>query len=195
MGQVTIRNAAVIGGLAFLAACSSHATTSAGDGAPIDAVRVGLPENEPMPGAVAGDGVAVWAGTPDSSVARFGVPGAAADLTVACRSGVLLVTRNVPAEVGAQALFALQGRSRILRLPVDATSIDGQRGYVWQGTLAADDPGTQVFEGAFFGTLPDAGKIVAPASAALRDVIARCRTRPATTAAVEATDSAAASAE
>ena len=179
----------------LLAACSRHAAPDTREGAPVDAVRLAMPDSEPMPGPRLPGAKAVWAGAPDGSFARLGYPGQGPDLSIACRSGVLLVTRHVPAEVGAQALFALQGRGRILRLPVDATSVDGQRGYIWQGTIAADDPGTEVFDGAFNGTLPDAGKIEAPASDALRTVIARCRTRPATTAPIEAATAEAVSGE
>ena len=122
-----------------LAACSHSAPPAQRDGAPVDAVRIGLPAAEPMPGAPAPDAKADWVGNGD--VARFGFPGQGPMLSVECRSGVLLVTRHVPAEVGAQALFALQGGGHILRLPVDATSVPGLRGYIWQGALPASDPG------------------------------------------------------
>jgi hypothetical protein len=93
---------------------------------------------------------------------------------------VLVVTRHVPAEVGAQALFALQGRKRIVRLAVDATAVPGSRGYLWQGSLPAGDPAADVFEGPFVGTLPDAGKISVPGSDLVRALIRRCGARPAT---------------
>lgn len=162
-----------------LAACSRPAPAPERDGAPEQAVRVALPASEPLPGPSDADAKPVWAGSADGSAARFGNPGEGPLLSIACRSGVLVVTRHAPAEVGAQALFALIGGGRIVRLPVDATSVPGSRGYLWQGTLPADDEAAGVFtEGAFAGTLPGAGRIEVSAGAPPRDVVSRCRTRP-----------------
>lgn len=162
--------------LLTLTACSKTAAPAQRDGAPVDAVRVGLPAAEAMPGAPAPDAKAAWAGNGDA--ARFGFSGQGPLLSVECRSGVLLVTRHVPAEVGAQALFALQGGGHILRLPVDATSVPGVRGYIWQGSLPAVDPGAAVFNGAFRGTLPGGGMIEVSAGEPLRAVIRRCGAHP-----------------
>lgn len=163
--------------LLTLGACHRAPAPAARDGAPVDAVRVGLPASEALPGAPDADAKAVWAGNGDA--ARFGFPGQGPLLSVECRSGVLLVTRHIPAEIGAQALFALQGPGHILRLPVDATSVPGVRGYIWQGTLPANDPGAAVFDGAFNGTLPGGGMIRVSAGAPLREVVRRCGAHPA----------------
>lgn len=96
-------------------------------------------------------------------------------VSVACRAGILVITRHAYAPVGAQALFALVGSEGIVRLAVDATAIPGQRGYLWQGTLAVDDTRVKVLGGAYTGTLPGAGMIKVSAGGAVRDVIARCR--------------------
>jgi hypothetical protein len=94
----------------------------------------------------------------------------------------MVVTRYAAAPVGAQALFALVGSEGILRLPVDATSVPGQRGYLWQGTLTADDARAAVLRGAFTGTLPGAGMIKVSAGSAIGDVITRCRNSASATA-------------
>lgn len=166
----------------FLAFTACHRTPAPAEreGAPVDAVRVGLPASEAMPGVPQDGAGAVWAA--NGEAARYGFPGQGPLLSVECRSGVLLVTRHIPAEIGAQALFALQGPGHILRLPVDATSVPGVRGYIWQGTLPADDAGAAVFGGAFNGTLPGGGMIKLPASDSLRAVVRRCQSHPATSA-------------
>ncbi len=162
-----------------LAACSKPAASDPREGAPLGAVRVVMPASEPIPGQPAPDAKAAWAASPDARTARFGFAGQGPLLSLECRTGVLIVTRHIAAEIGAQALFALQGGGRILRLPVDATSVPGMRGYLWQGTLAADDPGAAIFVGGFSGTLPGGGRIEVSASDIPRALIERCKVAPA----------------
>lgn len=157
-----------------LAACSQSPAATVRDGAPDNAVRMVLPEGEALPGTHDAASVPSWTTAPDAQVARFGHPGDTPLVSVACREGVLVVTRHAAAPVGAQALFALVGSEGILRLPVDATSVPGRRGYLWQGTLAADDARAAVMRGPFTGTLPGAGMIKVSAGSAISDVIARC---------------------
>lgn len=158
-----------------LAACSKSPAPPVREGAPENAVRMTLPEGEALPGVKDDASLPAWAATADGMAARFGHPGEVPLVSVACRTGVLVVTRHAFAPVGAQALFALVGSDGILRLPVDATAMPGQRGYFWQGTLAADDARANVMGGAFTGTLPGAGMIKVSAGEAARVVIARCR--------------------
>lgn len=165
--------------LALLSGCGKSAASPVRDGAPIDAVRLSMPHNEGLPAPRDALAKAAWTGAPDGAAAMFGYAGDAPLLTVACRSGVLMVTRHAYAEVGAQALFALQGGGYILRLPVDATSVPGQRGYLWQGSLNPGDPGAAVFQGAFNGTLPGGGMIKVTAGEPLRAVLQRCKANPA----------------
>lgn len=167
-----------------LAACSKSPTPPTREGAPDNAVRLALPQVEALPGLKDEKSQPAWAASPDGMSARFGHPGEQPLVSVACRAGVFEVTRHAYAPVGAQALFALVGSEGIMRLPVDATAIPGQRGYLWQGTLAADDPRVKVLGGAYTGTLPGAGKIAVSAGAPMREVIAQCR-RSAPTAAPE----------
>ncbi|CAH0495675.1 hypothetical protein [Novosphingobium sp. CECT 9465] len=167
-----------------LAACSKSPAPPVREGAPENAVRMAMPEGETLPGIKDETAPPAWAASPDGMSARFGHPGEQPLVSVACRSGMLIVTRHAFAPVGAQALFALVGSEGILRLPVDATAIPGQRGYLWQGTLAADDARAKVLGGAYTGTLPGAGMIKVSGGGASRDVIAQCR-RTAPTAAPE----------
>ncbi len=159
----------------LLAACSPSAATHDSPDGPLDAVRVAMPAVDPAPLAARAEGAeATWVSSPDAAFARYGYPGEPPLLSVECRAGVLVITRHVAAPIGAEALFALQGSGMILRLPVDATAVPGQRGYAWQGAIAADDPSLGLFGGAFTGTLPGGGHIAVPASDAPRDVVRRC---------------------
>lgn len=160
----------------LLAACSSSSATPAeGPGAPIDAVRVAMPTSGDAPQPVRGeDAKGAWSSAPDGTAARFGYAGEAPLLTLECRKGSLVVTRSVAAPVGAAALFALQGSGYILRLPVDATAVPGQRGYVWQGSIAPDDRRLTLFKAKFAGTLPGGGHIEVPASEVPGTLIKRC---------------------
>ena len=160
---------AALAALILIAACSRAAPQASGG--PIDARRIALPEADPPPANA--DGKASWRMAGDE--ARFGVDGADPLLTLACRGGRLVVTRPIAAELGAGALFAIEGARRIVRLPVDATATPGRRGYVWQGSLAGSDADTQVFAEPFTGTLPGGGLIKVSAGDAARDVVSRCR--------------------
>lgn len=134
-----------------------------------------MPEGEALPGMIDENAAPVWAGSGDGLSARFGHAGQTPLVSLACRDGVLVVTRHAYAPLGAQALFALVGSEGIVRLAMDATSIPGQRGYLWQGALAASDARAKVLGGAYTGTLPGAGMIKVSGSGAARDVISHCR--------------------
>lgn len=165
-----------VGALALLlAACSPSAAKPDGAEGPLDPVRLVMPAGETARQTARPAGVEPgWVSSPDAAFARLGYPGEPALLSLECRDGTLVVTRNVAAAVGAEALFALQGSGYILRLPVDATAVPGQRGYVWQGSVAANDPRLALMGGKFSGTLPGGGHIEAPASDAPGAVIKRC---------------------
>lgn len=156
-----------------LAACAPSAASTERSDTPLDAVRVGLPSSEPVtpppPAGAKAEWVAAGAG------ANYGYAGQAPLLSLECRAGTLFVTRHVAAEVGAQALFALQGGGVILRLPVDAFRPGAAPGYEWQGSIPAAEPGTKVFEGAFSGTLPGGGRIEVTPGDPARELLRRCR--------------------
>lgn len=158
-----------------LAACSKSPAMPAREGAPDGAVRMAMPEGEALPGVRDGDSQASWAAGSDGLSVRYGHPGETPLVSVSCREGVLTVTRHAAAPVGAQALFALVGSDGIMRLPVDATSVPGQRGYIWQGTISADDSRTKVLGGSYNGTLPGAGMIKVATGAPVRDLVMKCR--------------------
>jgi hypothetical protein len=162
-----------IAALILLAACSHPAPQPDGDAGPQDAHRVALPEADPLPANA--DGKAAW--TRQGDTARFGVDGADPLLTLACRDGRLVITRPIAAELGAGALFAIEGPRRIVRVPVDATALPGRRGYVWQGSMDGADNDTDVFAGPFTGTLPGGGLIKVSSGDAARDVVHRCHAR------------------
>lgn len=159
-----------------LAACSRAPEPQSPTDSPADAVRMAMPDEEDASAAVAGGAAApAWSASLDGRTASFGALGGPPLLSVTCREGVLIITRHAAAPVGAQALFALVGSEGIMRLPVDATSVPGHRGYLWQGMIAADDPRTKVLGGAYTGTLPGAGMIKVPTGNPVREVLARCR--------------------
>jgi hypothetical protein len=168
--QVEPLRCAALTALILLAACSRPTPQPPGDGGPLDAHRVALPEADPPPANA--DGKAVWHS--DGDTARFGVDGAEPLLTLACHDGRLVITRPIAAEVGASALFAIEGPRRIVRVPVDATAIPGQRGYVWQGSMDGAETDTDVFAGPFTGTLPGGGLIKVSGGDAAREVVRRC---------------------
>ena len=158
-----------------LAACSQSPAAPVREGGPANAVRMAMPEGEALPGVPDSKATPVWALAGDGLSARFGHAGQTPLVSLACRDGVLVITRHAYAPLGAQALFALVGAEGIVRLPVDATAIPGQRGYLWQGTLAAGDARAKVLGGAYTGTLPGAGMIKVSGGGAARNVVDRCR--------------------
>lgn len=160
--------------LLALAACSQSAATPAGENGPVGAVRIAMPADSVAPAPERPkDAKGAWVSAPDGS-AQFGYAGEAALLSLECRNGALVVTRNVAAPIGASALFALQGSGYILRLPVDATAVPGQSGYIWRGEIAADDLRLKLFKAKFAGTLPGGGHIEVPASDVPGALIKRC---------------------
>lgn len=171
-------NRVTLAAIILLAACSKPTPQPQGDGGPLDAHRVTLPEADPLPANADGpnpDKRAVWG--KDGDAARFGVDGADPLLTLACRDGRLVITRPIAAELGAGALFAIEGPKRIVRVPVDATALPGRRGYVWQGSMDGADNDTDVFAGPFTGTLPGGGLIKVTGGDAARDVVRRCHNK------------------
>ncbi|WP_420381985.1 hypothetical protein [Novosphingobium sp.] len=168
-----IRQTAALAALILIAACAKPAPQQQADNGPVDAHRVALPPADPAPAN--DDGKAVW--SKDGETARFGFPGGSAMLTLACEKGRLVITRPIVAELGAGALFAIEGPRRIVRIPVDATPLQGQRGFVWQGTMDGTNEDTDVFAGPFTGTLPGGGLIKVTAGEPARDIVHRCHAK------------------
>lgn len=177
-------NIAALAAALALAACNhAPAPDAQASGAPLDAVRVDMPSPAAAPSPHPSDEVPAWRALADGG-AGFGYAGERPLLSLACRSGLVVVTRNVAAPVGAQAMFALIGGGKILRLPVDAVGDPaGGGGYVWRGHLAPDDPASEVFMGGkLTATLPGGGEIEVSGSPLEHGVIGQCRTKPATAA-------------
>ncbi|MDE2562000.1 MAG: hypothetical protein KGL48_07085 [Sphingomonadales bacterium] len=170
--------------LLTLGACQrAPAPDAEASGDPLDAVRVDMPAPGATQSPHPSDEKPEWRAMTDGG-AGFGYAGERPLLSLACRSGLVEVTRNIAAPVGAQAMFALIGSGKILRLPVDAIGDPaGGGGYVWRGHLAPDDPANEVFTGGrFTATLPGGGEIEVAGSPLESAVIAGCRSKPATAA-------------
>lgn len=150
------------------------------------AIVIPLPETkasaEPAPAASAALSLshpAVWTHAQSARAAWYGPTDTPALLALACegwerRAARLVIVRYTPADKGAQALLAIQGSKGILRLPVSAVK-DGQRGYVWRGTLDAADPRAEVLLGnGLKATVPGGGEIKLPPLGAAGALVSGC---------------------
>ncbi|WP_338467932.1 hypothetical protein RXV95_05070 [Novosphingobium sp. ZN18A2] len=172
---------AIVAALALAACNRGMAPGAQASSDPLDAVNLPLPSPAPLASpSHAPDEKPEWRAA-DAGAAGFGYAGERAQLSVACRKGALVITRNVAAPVGAKALFALIGNRRILRLPVDAVpDPSGKGGYVWRGSMPAADDLSDVFMGrTFTATLPGGGEIDVTGSPVIRDLVNACRNQPA----------------
>ena len=122
-----------------------------------------------------------WTLLADGRTALYGLPGARALMAVECEGRFegtprLIVTRYAEAERGAEAVFALQGNRRILRLPMRAVMLRKGES-AWRGTVPIADERVEVFLGAgeIAATLPGAGRLVSPAMGDARAGIDKCR--------------------
>lgn len=157
--------------LLLVTACSRAQPAAPQPEGPLDPHRIALPDPDPTPANA--DGRAQWSMA--GSRAVFAVPGADPLLTLSCENHRLVITRPIAAEVGAGALFAIEGPRRIVRVPVDATAVPGKRGYVWQGSVDGAQAENDVFAGPFTGTLPGGGLIKVTAGAPAAEVVRACK--------------------
>jgi predicted small lipoprotein YifL len=74
---MTLRRCISLLALSSLAACSQKAPVPQDSGTPLNAVRVPLPESQPLPAAPAGNEKPIWAGAPGGDSVRYGAPGLA----------------------------------------------------------------------------------------------------------------------
>lgn len=129
------------------------------------------PDQLPMPGKIDPED-ARWVREGDT--ASYGEPAMPPLLEISCRSGMIRARRNVPSDDGAKAMLAFVGYRGILRLPV------GNDGNRWEGALEARDPHwIAITGGPFYATVAGGGKVISPASSALRDLVDGCKARPA----------------
>jgi hypothetical protein len=164
-----------LGIIALLAACH-------GEQAPVQGQRISLADvqsesEEPLPSPdTKGAG---WTVARTGQAIDFGKPAAAPFLSLACnvKGGQPRVTiiRHVPARPGEKALFPVIGNRIISRFKVDAALADNE--WRWQGTLPADDPLLEVFEGpgALQATLPGGGTVKIAGSGVPGQFLTWCR--------------------
>ena len=173
--------AAVVLSCALLAACGSSESApvvpEASVRIPLNAVHVAAPAPSGSPSPASPP---TWITVPGERTVLFGTPGAQALLSIACEgvgsgSPQLIVTRFAPAEPGAEALFAIQGNRRILRLPVRAVELRRDE-QAWRGALYAGDERAEVFLGTeIAATVPGGGRLAMPAMGETHKVIDECR--------------------
>ena len=158
---------------------------------PDGSVRVVLPAEGSTPApefnprrtvGQSGNPQGAWTLLTDGRTALYGLPGAKALMAVECEGRFegtprLIVTRYAEAERGAEAVFAIQGNGRILRVPMRAVMLRKGES-AWRGTVPIADERVQVFLGAgqIAATLPGAGRLVSPAMGNARAGIDTCRT-------------------
>lgn len=111
---------------------------------------------------------------------RFGKPGEAPMLTIACelngnQPADIHIVRNARADPGAKALFALLGSSHNSRLNINAR-LNGSD-WRWESLLPATDPLLDVFTegGAVEATIPGAGTLKLAASDQPGRLLTWCR--------------------
>jgi len=177
--------------LLSLAACGPTETAPV---VPTGSVRVVLPAEGSSPApdfnprrtvGQSGNPQGAWTLLVDGRTALYGLPGARALMAVECEGRFegtprLIVTRYAEAERGAEAVFAIQGNRRILRVPMRAVMLrdrDGGGESAWRGTVLIADERVQVFlgTGEIAATLPGAGRLVSPAMGDARAGIDKCR--------------------
>ena len=168
----------------FIAASLAIVSLTAchGEQAPMKAQRIALDQvpsqsEEPLPSPdTKGAG---WVVSQNGQAIDFEKSGARPFLSLACsmKTGQPRVTiiRHAPARPGEKALFPVIGGGIISRFKVDAALADNE--WRWQGTLPADDPLFEVFEGAHSleATLPGGGTVKVAASGVPGQFIAWCR--------------------
>jgi hypothetical protein len=150
--------------------------------APVEGQRIALDEvpsqgEEPLPSPDTKG--AAWTVTANGQAIDFGKPGGKPWMSLACKANAvppqITVIRHAPARPGEKALFPVIGGGIISRFKVDAALADGE--WRWQGTLPADDPLLDVFEGshALEATLPGGGTLKIAASSVPGQFVAWCR--------------------
>jgi hypothetical protein len=159
----------------LLIACEREQAPVQGQRISLEDVRSGA--EEPLPSPDTED--AGWAVSATGQAINFANPGGKPFLSLACsvKAGAPQITliRHAPARPGEKALFPVIGGGIVSRFKVDAALADNE--WRWQGTLPADDPLLEVFEGAHAleATLPGGGTVKVKASAIPGQFLAWCR--------------------
>lgn len=118
---------------------------------------------------------ALWAASDRPGRIIYGFPGQTPMASLECSKGTVRLTRIAAADAHARAIAALIGNSHILRLAVDA--VPSGRASVWQGAVAATDPGLEALTGAgpVELTVPGAGTVVLNPSPLPGALVTGCR--------------------
>ena len=122
---------------------------------------------------------AIWAKSSTEGRLIYGNPGEAPLVALACIEAdgapALRFTRYAIADEGAGAFLALIGNAHVARIPVDATAFG--KAFLWEGTLAANDPDWEVLTGRreVTATIPGAGKVTLNSSEKPALLIEQCR--------------------
>ncbi len=143
----------------------------------VDLAQTSAAVGEPLPSPDATD--AVWAQTTADRIV-YGIPGQVPFLALACDvnaagAAQIHITRFAPADARAKALLALIGNGHIARLPVDAKW--NGRAWLWEGSVSADDPRSEVLTGTrkITATLPGAGMLDLNPSPMPSQLVEACR--------------------
>lgn len=122
---------------------------------------------------------AVWSALPNGA-AQFAAPDQAPLLSISCENrgtpdAVLRFTRYTRAEDGAQALFAIEGNSRVTRIKLNVVR-SGDPGE-WTGTVSAFDGRVDAIRGSYgvAATLPGGGTLRWSGSGIPGTVLTQCR--------------------
>ena len=151
--------------------------------APVEGQRISLSEvhsesEEPLPSPDTKG--ASWTVAQTGQAIDFAKPGERPFVSLTCsvKAGQpqITVIRHAPARPGEKALFPVIGNRIISRFEVDAALIDNE--WRWQGTLPADDPLLEVFEGPreLQATLPGGGTVKIAGSGVPGQFLTWCRT-------------------
>lgn len=161
--------------LALLAACKPPATDEYVERTGREPTGPFASEPLPSPDTTA----AIWAPSAKPRRLIYGLPGHPPLVAFACigrpPAARIQVTRFAPADAGAQALAPLVGNRMAVRIPVDATP--SGRAHIWQGDVAASEPGLDALAGPEPAelTVPGAGTVVLNRSPLPAQLLAQCR--------------------
>jgi hypothetical protein len=150
--------------------------------APVEGQRISLADvrsesEEPLPSPDTKGASWVVSGT--GQAIDFAKPGGKPFVSLICsvQAGEpqITIVRHAPARPGEKALFPVIGNRIISRFKVDAALADNE--WRWQGTLPADDPMLEVFEGpgALQATLPGGGTVKIAGSGVPGQFLTWCR--------------------
>ncbi len=150
--------------------------SATGLAAPANAAAAEAGDRSALPPSSAG---MAWSAAGDRRSVRFGPPQSAAQLSIACASRGLIVTRHHPAPVNGSATLSFTGGGTASSLPVKAVSGGfGPGEAAWQGRAEGDMARAILRPFARSGvveiTLGGAPSLVTPADPAMHRLLVGC---------------------